>query len=66
MHQKHVASGALVSVGREPWMHTQFGIVRPLRREQSPIASMFAEAVTEADAQFIAESTAHGAGPAGR
>lgn len=51
-------AGELAAVGREPWMHTQYGVVRPRRREQPRAASMLAEALVQADRQFAASAAA--------
>lgn len=51
-------AGELAAVGREPWMHTQYGVLRPRRREQPRAASMLAEALVQADRQFAAAAAA--------
>ncbi|MCU0621951.1 MAG: hypothetical protein MUC69_10665, partial [Gemmatimonadales bacterium] len=54
-------AGTLVAIGREPWMVTQFGIVRPRQRPVNPIAARVAEALVQADAEFAAATEAFAA-----
>ena len=46
-----LADGALVAIGHEPWMKTQFGIARP-RRSGAAAAAAFAEVLAQVDARF--------------
>ena len=61
-------SGEFVVLGREPWMHLNYGIVRLARHPLTQVAERFREFVLEAESAIVDESARlireYGGGPA--
>lgn len=67
---RELEAGDLVVLGREPWMHLNYGIVHLARHPLTQVAERFREFVLEAERAMVAESEVlirrFGGGPARR